>query len=301
MLKNKLINYISKNNSLVLVIGLFLIGVFCGFYITQSANALREDLKSQNIEIQDNLRNITTMNEEFSSKLKNLTVSWPGSVSILIKDLDSNQTLEINTEQTYVSASFYKLFLGYQILDMDDKDQINLEDALNSEQTFNDCLANMITISDNDCAIALEIFVGPQVLDNFLASQGFQNTKLNNYNVDGTFSGDKTTTVQDVSLLLEKIYKGVLLSSQSTDLFISLLEQQQINDRIPDNLPDGVTIAHKTANLDDVFHDAGYIFSPSGNYSYVIMSSGWSDALKQAPASFIILQELIITSLAADT
>ena len=53
---------------------------------------------------------------------------------------------------------------------------------------------------------------------------------------------------------------------------IKRLERQEINDRIPAQLPEGTIVAHKTGNLAGVVHDAGIVFTPLGARVLVAMT-----------------------------
>ncbi|MBI2622076.1 serine hydrolase [Candidatus Microgenomates bacterium] len=53
---------------------------------------------------------------------------------------------------------------------------------------------------------------------------------------------------------------------------ISLLLQQELNDRIPKYLPKEAKVAHKTGEIDFAKHDAGIVFANSGDYLIVVLS-----------------------------
>src|SRR5262249_55839022 len=62
-----------------------------------------------------------------------------------------------------------------------------------------------------------------------------------------------------------------LVSPASSDAMLSLLANQQRNDRIPMPLPQDVPVAHKTGELTHLRHDAGIVYAPSGPYLMVAM------------------------------
>ena len=65
---------------------------------------------------------------------------------------------------------------------------------------------------------------------------------------------------------------------------LARLERQQINDRLPAQLPSDVVIAHKTGNLTGLAHDAGIIFTKTG--PRVVVAMTWN-ALDEDAADFI--------------
>src|SRR5690606_14850364 len=45
-----------------------------------------------------------------------------------------------------------------------------------------------------------------------------------------------------------------------------------VRDAIPQGLPDGTMVAHKTGTLADYLHDAGIVFAPGGDFVLVVMT-----------------------------
>lgn len=52
------------------------------------------------------------------------------------------------------------------------------------------------------------------------------------------------------------------------------LERQQINDRLPAQLPEGTRVAHKTGNLGFITHDAGIVWNKAGD-PIVVVAMTW--------------------------
>ena len=52
------------------------------------------------------------------------------------------------------------------------------------------------------------------------------------------------------------------------------LEAQQIQDRLPRRLGDGVRVANKTGNFADVIHDAGIVACPGGTLVIAVLTQG---------------------------
>jgi beta-lactamase class A len=127
---------------------------------------------------------------------------------------------------------------------------------------------------------------GWQTLDDKLKLLGLKATMLNNYDQKGNVLGDKQTTPSDIATFMEELYKGLLLSPTSTNDFLNLLKNDQLNDWLPSGLPTGTVIAHKTGALYDLVHDAGIVYSPKGDYLVVLMTKGWNDPVNDAPPVF---------------
>lgn len=98
------------------------------------------------------------------------------------------------------------------------------------------------------------------------------------------------TTPHDVMLFFEKLYKGEIVNKFYSDEMLSLLKRQQINDRIPKYLPEGIPVAHKTGELDRVKHDAGIVFAPTGDYIFVVMTDS-SNPMSAAERTAILSKD----------
>jgi len=115
----------------------------------------------------------------------------------------------------------------------------------------------------------------PPQLTSAVYARDYNETK----ELGGTKSTKRTpqqTDAQDVALLLNRLYDGTLLSPSSTDKFMGLLKDQRVNNRLPQGLPAGTVIAHKTGDLDGAMHDVGIVYGPKTNYLVVMESGEWS-------------------------
>ena len=64
----------------------------------------------------------------------------------------------------------------------------------------------------------------------------------------------------DMSRLLEMIYRGEILSPSSTEAVMDILKRQQSSARIPLHLPTGTVVAHKTGTYHGVCATLGSCF-----------------------------------------
>jgi beta-lactamase class A len=211
---------------------------------------------------------------------------YSGRVSIVVTDLKSGASASVAARNQMVSASLYKLYVGWAIYQKIDEGKLTLASKTPRGLTVGQCMYVMITISDNDCGYTLGNMVGWANLDTKLAALGLTQTKINNYGKGVELVGDKLTSAADVALFIQQLYKGKLLSPQSTESYINLLKADELNTWLPSGLPAGTPIAHKTGALYDLVHDAGIVYGLNGDYLIVVMSRGWDNAGTQPPAVF---------------
>ena len=216
--------------------------------------------------------------------LDELAASFPGGVGLWIADPNSAKPLYTrNPDEQVIAASLYKLGilaeaerrvdtgeLKYSdiitIQDEDITEDGSFEDA-GTELTLDEALEAMITISDNGAALALWHFLGPENIDATLTKIG-----LADFHVALNDDEDNVVTPRAVGTYFTMLAKKQLISPAASDRMLARLERQQINNRLPADLPDGVVIAHKTGNLVGAVHDAGIIFTPSGPRVVVVMT-----------------------------
>jgi beta-lactamase class A len=78
------------------------------------------------------------------------------------------------------------------------------------------------------------------------------------------------TNAYDLLVIYEKMAKGEIVDSASSQAMIRILLDQKFNDIIPARLPKDVQVAHKTGNIKGVQHDTGIVFLPNGK-KYVLV------------------------------
>lgn len=93
---------------------------------------------------------------------------------------------------------------------------------------------------------------------------------------------NNTTTAYDLMVIYEKLAKGEVVSTSSSEAMIQTLFDQKHNTLIPALLPKEVRVAHKTGSITGVHHDSGIIYLPDGRkYVLVILSKN----LENEPAA----------------
>ena len=203
-------------------------------------------------------------------------------VYLVVKDLKTGQSSNVAADQTITSASLYKLFVAHGIYRLIDTGKLSLTSKVpDTGSDVGKCLEAMITVSDNTCGEALEGMLGDGGYNQSLAEYGFKQTR---------FDYPTVTSAGDVALLLERLYNSTLLSPNTTDQFVNLLKNQRINNRLPQGLPAGTVMAHKTGDVFGFVHDAGIVYGPKTDYLVVMMSGPWN-GVTNAPPKFAELSQ----------
>lgn len=209
-----------------------------------------------------------------------------GTYSIVIKNLKTGEAFASDENHQFASASLYKLWvmatayeqikegkltpdqqLTESVESLNKKFDIASESAELTEGkisfSVDNAMYQMITVSHNYAALLLTSKLRVSNLKTFVEAHGLRNSQT---------GSPPRTTAYDTALFLEKLYQGMLVGKEQDAKMVDILTKQQMNDRIPKYLPTGTRIAHKTGELDGVKHDASIVYTPFGDYIFVVLS-----------------------------
>ena len=199
-----------------------------------------------------------------------------GNFSIYVKNLDTNEYLLINN-RSQEPASLLKLFGFAYAFEAIEHGRIERNAQIDI------WLDEMITISCNDgynhmlvAAGQGNVLEGARRATDFAHSLGFTETTVGGTLHPSVFDyfhfAGLWTSARDVGHLLEKIYRGTLVSeAASSEMMTILLAQQRLN-KIPAGLPPGTVSASKTGEIPSIEHDAAIVFSENADFVLVIMT-----------------------------
>jgi beta-lactamase class A len=233
---------------------------------------------------------------DLARQLDQLVGSFPGGAGVWVSDPNAAEPLFAHdADEQVLTASLYKLGVLAEAerrvdagdLDYGDPIVIQPEDVTDdgsfmpagTRLTLDEALEAMITVSDNGPALALWHVLGGANIDATLAKAG-----MADFHVAVREYEDSWATPHAIGTFFTLLAKRQLISPAASDRMLARLGRQQINDRLPAQLPDGVVVAHKTGNLAGVAHDAGIIYTESG--PRVVVAMTW-DVLDDDAADFI--------------
>lgn len=100
-------------------------------------------------------------------------------------------------------------------------------------------------------------------------------------------------TANDLLVIFEKMAKGEIVDSVSSQAMIKILLNQQFNEIIPARLPKDVRVAHKTGNITNVLHDSGIVLLPNGKKYVLVLLSKNLQKEEQAKKAMAEVSEMI--------
>jgi beta-lactamase class A len=164
------------------------------------------------------------------------------------------------------------------------------------QPTWCDLTTLMITVSDNVATNLLIDRLGMPTIQAWIDTAGLADTRLERRMMDRAAMDagrGNWTSAADMETLLSAVAAGTCVSREASRRMRQTLEAQQIQDRLPRRLGDGVRVANKTGNFTDVIHDAGIVTWPGGTLVIAVLTRGvrpaWSamDAIAEIAAVLV--------------
>lgn len=208
-------------------------------------------------------------------------------IGLVVKSLDKDKfILKLNENKTFQSASIIKIPIMVealrqveegkysldQMIEISDRDKVafSIITELNVlEYSILDLITLMIIISDNTATNILIDLLGYDSINNLIESLNLSHTKLSRKMMDFQAierARKNTTSPIDMAKILEKLYRGEILSKENSKLAIDIMKRQLHRDAIGRYLPEDIIIANKTGSLDGLNHDIGIVYSEKATY-----------------------------------
>ncbi len=231
---------------------------------------------------------------DFQAQLAAYSLRAPGHVGIAIQDVATGLSTGINASTEMPAASTIKIPVMVEVFrqlvagrfDLNTRMQLqradkdwgsgDLSDAgVGSSYPVSRLLSLMIDVSDNTATNMLIRLVGRTNINSEMAGLGLEHTRL----TDSIRSSGPMiryalrSSPADMVHLLGAMAKENLVDEWSSREMIAILRGQRHNGLLPQPLPPGTAIAHKTGTLHDTLNDVGIVYSGEDPYVIAVMTT----------------------------
>jgi beta-lactamase class A len=221
-----------------------------------------------------------------------LSARAPGHIGVMVTDLTTGLSTGINESANMPAASTIKIPVMVEVFRQIEAGLFDLNREVTLERTDRDdgwgdlvyaplgtryniarLLQLMITESDNTATNMLIRLVGRAHINRTMESLGLRQTRLADYiRSDGDIRSLRTSPL-DMSELLDLMAHDRLVDEWSSREMIAILSGQRHNGLLPEPLPPGTTIAHKTGTLHDTLNDVGIVYLNNAPYVIAVLTT----------------------------
>lgn len=233
--------------------------------------------------------------ERMVRDLSSAAARHPGRVAIMLKDLQTGRTWSYHPDDLFPSASLIKVpvmasaFFKIREGELGLSQKLTLRRRLRvggsgslkwrhdgTKYTVKELLLRMMTESDNTATAMILDELGIGYAQQAFPRMGLMYTGIYPEGMSikgGRVKNENYTTAREMTMLMEKIYRGELVDRESSALMLEFLKKPKpVPARLAKGLPRGWKIAHKTGLLRQACHDTGIVFSPYGDYAITVLT-----------------------------
>jgi len=228
-----------------------------------------------------------------------------GVLGVAILDLTSGQELLVRPDEVFPQASSIKITVLAELyrqaeqsargargnVALTDQYVVRTEDLVaesdimggltpgTTQLTLNDLATMVVAVSDNSATNVLIDRVGMANVETFLDRQGLRQTHLRRKMLDlhaAAEGRENVSTPREMMTLLERLYRGKVLSEPWQDRFFQMLSTHKTG-YLTRDLPDDLRVANKPGWLDGVRNDSGVVFLGRRPYVICVMTTYLAD------------------------
>lgn len=234
------------------------------------------------------------LKKKFTEKMHSIVASSDAVVGVAIKDLTTGEEFFINEDEVFPQASSIKIHILAELYRQAGEGAFTLTDIAplpesvrvggsgvldelgrhSVSMSLRDYAVLMIVLSDNTATNLLIDKVGMDRVNRFLVSQGATKTKLQRVMMDvqaAKEGRENIGTPREVLRVLEKLFKGELVSNSASEDMIAILKKPK-GGALRAGLPGGIELANKEGEVEGIRCDVGIVFLPGSPYAICVMT-----------------------------
>lgn len=239
--------------------------------------------------------------KRLQQQVDKLLYDFRGTAGVYIKDLKTGKFVAIRADTVFPTASMIKVPILLGVMDQIEKGKLHYnqklvykdslyyagEDILGSFKhnetiELSKLLMLMLSTSDNTASLWLQSMAGTGTYINLLLQQyGLQQTRVNSRTpgreTNRSAYGWGQTTPREMATLMEKIWKGEMLNSTSTERMLRLLSRNHWDAEALAAIPPSVTVFSKNGAVNASRSEVLLVQAPRHPYVFCIITKNNTD------------------------
>lgn len=229
--------------------------------------------------------------KKLEAAVSKLIEGFNGQIGVYVKSLKTGNTISINGDTLFPTASIVKVPILIGIMDRINKNDLNYHqklvwyDTLNydpgedivaylkpqSEIELSKVMMLMMTISDNTGSLWLQSIAGTGTkINRLLDSMGYHATRVNSRTpgreADRSVFGWGQTTPNEMGKIFEDIVQGNIISKDVSDKMLRIMSRQYWDEEALSSIPPTVFVASKNGAVDASRSEVLYV---NGKHPYI--------------------------------
>lgn len=240
--------------------------------------------------------------QDLKVELNGLVKDFRGDVGIYVHNLKTDQTVEINADSLFPTASMIKVPIMLKIFDMIDHNELAYDseltwyaDSINYPYEYgilssfqegktihlDEVVSLMITYSDNHAALWCQKIAKGERINEWVDSHGFSKTRINSRTEGRQGDWEKygwgQTTPREMAQLLVLIREGKAVSPAASEKMYRFLTRIYWNNEALSQIPPYIQAASKQGAVDESRSEAVLVNGPSGDYVFCVITNNQED------------------------
>lgn len=237
----------------------------------------------------------TTSTERIAAAVRAIETETGGTIGVAARHVNRPLTFDHNGDEVFASASVIKLHLlaGLHLqalrgtLSLDETMTLRDEDKVGGSghlqgrpagdaYTLEELARLMMVVSDNTATnMLIRRAGGLEAVNADLLDLGMDRSRFQRLMMDADARArglENEITAEETTGLLLALERRLVGSPETSRAVLDVLLAQELTDKMPARLPEGVRVGHKTGSLDGISHDAGIMYTPGGPIALTILT-----------------------------
>ncbi|WP_339868187.1 serine hydrolase [uncultured Algoriphagus sp.] len=243
----------------------------------------------------------TTLDQELTSSIKEISETFHGDIGIYIQHLKTGATVEISSDSLFPTASIVKIPILLGVFDKIEKGELHYREPLiyrdsikyggsgimqffkDSTQTdLSTLLALMLSYSDNTTSLWNQALAGGGMQINTVMDKlGYEHTRVNSRTPGRESNWEKygwgQTTPKEMAKILVQLNNREIISPAASELMYRLLSNTFYTDYAVSGIPAGVNVASKQGMVNSSRSEVFLVNAPEGDYVCAIFTNNNED------------------------
>lgn len=239
--------------------------------------------------------------KKLQSKVEELVKGFNGTLGIYVKNLNNGKIVAINADTIFPTASVVKVLIMIGVMDKINRGELSYTQSLKYRDSllysdfdvlaaFRDtqrielgrAMMLMMTLSDNTASLWLQSLAGTGIrINQILDSLGLKDTRVNSRTPgrenNRTQYGWGQMTPREMAGLVERIYKGGIISKAVSEQMLRLMNRNYFDKVSISQIPPYATVFAKYGAVNQTRNEVVIVKGVKANYVFCIASKNNKD------------------------